>query len=65
MTFEQVVKQYASSPSSFSLKKEQFNDPSSAFWVRFKLKDLSSGKKRQRGTERDLVPIAAEGGSKE
>lgn len=44
MTFEQVVNQYASSPLSFSLKKEQFNDPSSAFWIRFKLKDISSGK---------------------
>ena len=44
MTFEAIVKQYASSPASFSVKGQQFNDPNSAFWVRFKLKDLSSRK---------------------
>lgn len=44
MTFEQVVRQYASHPHSFSIKAQQFNDPHSAFWVRLRLKDISSGK---------------------
>lgn len=44
MTFEEVVSQYASHPGSFSMTGQQFNDPKSAFWVRFRLKDISSGK---------------------
>jgi len=43
MTFEQVAAQYTSRPASFSVKGIQFNDPGAAFWIRFKLKDISSG----------------------
>jgi signal transduction histidine kinase len=44
MTFQQVVRQYRLHPASFSIQGEQVNDQHSAFWVRFRLKDLSAGK---------------------
>ncbi|MDB5273920.1 MAG: arcB [Chitinophagaceae bacterium] len=44
MTFEQIVLQYQKIPSSFSIKGEQVSDPRAAYWMRFKIKDLSSGK---------------------
>ena len=41
---DQVNQQYLRHPESFSIRGVQVNDPHSAFWLRFKLKDLSSDK---------------------
>jgi signal transduction histidine kinase len=46
MTFEEVINQYTSRPASFSIKEEQVNDPKAAFWLRIRLKDISSGGKK-------------------
>lgn len=45
MSFDQVVAQYTARPASFSVKAIQVNDPSSAFWIRFRIKDISSNSK--------------------